>query len=197
MSDNKNYGQIATPEEKKRTDEEKTTGGRSPMSEEHPELSFGGALYETKKKNKSRKKLPVVVDIIIAVLMLAMIGGVTVGAYSLFRFYTNDYDVVEIEYVFVTPYEYTAEAYGTMLNREIYCDENGSSLYFGKVALVELLPESQTVIVTVKADVKYKASEGYSVGDRKIAVGGDYLLRSQNISVECTVVELVEKNAGK
>ena len=197
MSDNKNYGQAAAFDEKKRIDEEKTTVGKTPVSDEHPELSFGGALYETKKRNKSRKKLPLVVDIIIAVLMIAMIGGVTVGAYSLFRYYTNDYDVVEIEYVFVTPYEYTAEVYGTMLNREIYCDENGSSLYFGKVTFVELSPESKTVIVTVKADVKYKASEGYSVGECKIAVGGDYLLRSQNISVECTVVELVEKNAGK
>ena len=43
---------------------------------------------------KVKKKLPLAVDIIIGILMLAIVCAVIVGAYILFRYYANDYETV-------------------------------------------------------------------------------------------------------
>ena len=72
-------------------------------------------------------------------------------------------------------------------------DTEDNTLYFGKIASVDLIENAEgenTLLLTVRATVKYKKGTGYSVGDNRIAVGSEYTLRSENISIEGTVIEL-------
>ena len=87
--------------------------------------------------------------------------------------------------------------YSSILNKELYNDSDGSTLYFGKVTQVDISENQKIVIVTVKANVKYLEEEGYSIGDVKIAVGGEYILRSQNATFGGSIVDIVTAPSGK
>ena len=139
----------------------------------------------------ARKKLPLVVDMIITVLILAMVAGVAFGAYYLFRYFTSDYENVTIEYCFAVPCgEDGAKPYEKLLREEIYYDVEDSTVYFGKIISVEATDDGALVVLTVEIAANHKVSEGYYLGECRIAVGSDYTLRIGEQTVSGTIVEL-------
>lgn len=147
-----------------------------------------------------KKRLPVYVDIVIGILILAIFAGIVAGAYFLFRYYTDDYEGIELEYVFISPCVESADDYRTIKNKELYCDVDGSTLYFGKVSefdVINTVDGERYLVLTVNVDVKYKSGEGYTVGECKIAVGSEYSLRVDGRVIKGTVVELCEETDGE
>ena len=199
MSENKNYDQLDSTNDLKYADAEKKSDNLSSApAADVLGMRVSEMLSASRSKVNARKKLPLAADIIIALLMIALLVGAIVGAYSLFRYYTHNYDNVQIEYCIATPYEKDITLYRGLLNSELYCDGSGNTFYVGKVVSVEFSTDQGSVIIIVDCNAKYKAAEGYSVGDCKIAVGEHHLFRSQVMSVDGTIVEMHEKNeSGK
>ncbi len=192
MPELKKNDQSETAKNLKKADSEKSSGGA--------QLDYIVGLRTVKAKDpaeseksrnsKSRKKLPLIVDIIITVLMLAIVAGVIVGAYYLFRYFSTDYESVSIEYSFAVPCEENAEEYLSVENKELYFDIDGSTVYFGKITAVEVSEDNSLAVLTVKVTANHKGDEGYYLGDERVAVGSDYTLRIDDRIVNGTVVEL-------
>ena len=147
---------------------------------------------------RKKKKFPIVVDIIVAIIMLAIVGGIFVGAYVLLKHYSNDYKGVDVKYTVVCEGD-NVNTLASLINEEIYCDVEGNALYFGKVKEINIEKASgvEKVIMTVElGDVKYRDSEGYYVSDERLAVGASFTLRHGEKTFECTVVELAKANKG-
>ena len=142
---------------------------------------------------KVKKRLPVVVDIIAGLLMLVLVCAVIIGSYLLFRYYSNDYDGVDVEYKVAFSVDGGIDTYRYLKNGELFMDVTGNSVYIGKITEVEVVKdpggESGRVIFTVAASVKYRAGEGYSIGDSRLAVGSKYsVLRCGEISIANVLV---------
>ena len=134
-------------------------------------------------------------DIIIGIIILAVFVGIVVGAYFLFRFYTDDYEGIEIEYVFISPCTEDRDAFRTVKNKELYYDFDQNTYYFGKVSDIDVIDSNngRYLVLMVRSNAKYRAGEGYSVGDYKIAVGSEFSFRVDGKIIAGTVVELHEK----
>ena len=149
---------------------------------------------------RKKTKFPLVVDIIVAVIMLAIVGGVLVGAYALLKNYSNDYKGVNVEYVVVCE-GVGLGSFVSLTNEDVYCDVDGNSLYFGKIKEATLHKDAgaQKVLLTLDLEgVKYRSGEGYFVSEERLAVGESYVLRHGEATFECTVVELYKnENGGK
>ncbi|MBE6684169.1 MAG: hypothetical protein E7592_00785 [Ruminococcaceae bacterium] len=145
---------------------------------------------EKTRKAKARKKLPLAVDIIITLLMLALIVGVIVGAYYLFRYFSTDYESVNIEYSFAISCEENAAEYQKVLNKELYFDIDGSTVYFGKIKSISVSEDNTLAVLTVEVTAIHKADAGYYLGENRVAVGSDYTLRIEDQKIDGTVVEL-------
>ena len=198
MSEIKKY----SPDEKdvnlKREDKKKSHGS-SGLGSSHTVELFGGKRIADKSLGsnvKVKKKLPLVVDIIAGILMLAIVCGVVVGSYMLFRRYANDYETKSINYTIVFSVDKDINKYASMTNGELYMDVNGNTEYFGKILSVRLENGAETsgnVIATINASVQYRGGDGYSIGETKIAVGSTHSLRwGERDLNNVTVVEISE-----
>ena len=188
----------------KGVDSHKSFGNTQDPMIEAMGIRVGEALNAGKEKKK--KRLPIVLDAVVGVLLLAMIVGVVVGAYQLFRFYTDDYEGVEVEYTFVSASpEIWDVNYRAMRNKGVYLDTGDNTVYFGQVVSSNVVadpddPSVGVLTLVVKANVKYRADEGYTVEGHRIAVGSGYTLRSEQVTVSGAVVELenlLAKNEGE
>ena len=147
---------------------------------------------------RKNKKLPLVFDVIVAVLMLALVAGLIIGAYMLFKYYSNDYTGVNVRYTVVCEGE-NMHTFASLTNEELFCDVNGSSVYMGKVkeVRIEKGDNAQQLILTVELDgVRYKKSEGYFVSDQRLAVGSGFTFRHVEKTFDGTVVELAKADKG-
>lgn len=194
MSDANNRDKNEKRSDLKHIDAEKTDHHGTVFSQNSMSEIFDSALRRKLSKNERKKRrLPVFVDVIIGVLIIAITIGVVVGMFMLFKYYSDDYNEVKIEYKVIA---YSAEdlsVYRTMKNKELYMDFDNNTYYFGNIANVELIenPNGENVVIlNVKASVKYRKGSGYSIGDNRIAVGSEYILRSETISINGTIVEL-------
>ncbi len=188
MADNRN--------DLKRADAEKSFGGSQNVVIESVGARIGSFGSARSARLSVKRRLPIFVDIIIGIMILALFAGIMAGAYFLFRYYTDDYEGIELEYIFVSPCVEDEDAFRTMRNKELYYDVDGNTLYFGKVTEVGVVGSTDAgryLVLKVNASVKYKSGEGYTVGDCKIAVGSEYSLRIDGRVVEGTVVELREE----
>jgi len=192
MADNRN--------DLKSADGEKSFGGSQNVIVESVGARIGGGVSARNARLSVKRRLPVFVDIIIGAVILAIFAGIVAGAYFLFRYYTDDYEGIDIEYVFISPCTEDEDAFRTMRNKELYYDVDGNTLYFGKATSVEVIDTvdlERYLVLTVKAGVKYKPGEGYTVGDCKIAAGSEYALRIDGRIIQGTVVELYEETKGE
>ena len=131
---------------------------------------------------KVKKKLPVAVDIIAGILMLVLVLAVIIGSYLLFRYYSNDYDGVDVEYQISVSVLDNPDTYRSLEGEELFMDVVDNSVYFGKISKVEVVKDpgdhegnnGGKVILTVDASVKHRDGEGYSIGDSRLAVGSKY-----------------------
>ncbi len=190
MPDIKNYDKNEIERDLKRADAEKSGGINAQLT---------GINIQKPKKNEetfkarstARKRLPVAVDILIAILFVALFAGAVVGGYYAFRYFAVDYETAEVEYtVAVSADDYLAMG-DSLVQKNVYYDVEGSLEYFGKVKSAGVSETEGIAVITVVNTVKYKEKDGYSVGDVKLAVGQSYKLRIENgEAFDCTVVEL-------
>lgn len=193
MPDIKNYNKNETEKDLKRADAEKSSGTVSQLA--------GISLSKARKSEDNgfqaiqtaRKRLPIVVDIIIAILFVVIFAGAVVGAYFAFRAFAVDFESVNAEYTMLVITENGAD-YAGLEEQALYLDIDGSVEFFGKIKSVQASEKNGGVLVVVGATVRYKEGEGYSVGDCKLAVGQEYTLRTQYGKSICgTVVELCDE----
>ena len=144
---------------------------------------------------KIKRRVPLWVDILTGILMLVIVCGVVVGSYMLFRYYSNDYDEVAITYTVIVDgaNEADLQAYESLKDDELFMDTEDNSVYFGKVTDVSIAEGK--ILMTVSAKAKHRDGEGYSIGESRIAVGSDLLLRSGEYQYDVDVVAL--KTGGK
>ena len=143
---------------------------------------------------KVRKKLPVAVDIIVGVIMILLVVGVIVGSYMLFRYYSNDYDSVDVTYTALYKPDEGSDP-KDLKGKELYLDTAGNTVYFGKITGVSY-EEGNTgkVKLIVSVSARYRQGEGYSLGDSRLAVGASFNLRCVDQAVAVAIVTL---NGGK
>lgn len=193
MPDIKNYDKNESEIDLKRADAEKSSGTMNQLA--------GIKLNRAKKsddnvfqtKQVARKRLPVIVDLIIALLFVAMFFGVITGAYFAFRAFAVDYENVRVEYVLLVPYN-DGVNYSDLDGKNVYYEDDNGIEHFGKIQSAYLSEENEFVLITVAATARFKEGSGYSLGDIKLAVGQSYELRAENgVKLEGTVVELIDE----
>ena len=204
MAELKNYGSNGEKGGLKHADAEKSYTSPTPNSIlDGVSVKLGDSIGSSVRAKKDEKRIPVLVDIITGLLLLAIVVGIAVGAVYLFRYYTDDYEGVSVEYTYICISDDLEEMHGRSLrNKSLYLDTEDNTLYFGNVVSAELYDlgnESgeKMLVVVVNANLKFKDDEGYSVNDQRIAVGSEYTLRSEDVVVNGTIVELKPLGAKK
>lgn len=195
MPELKNHDRSKAARNLKKADSEKSSGG----AQHDYVVGLRGVKAKDsgageRKSASARKRLPLIVDIIITVLIFAMVAGIISGAYYLFRYYSTDYESVSIKYSFAVECEGNASEYQKADRKELYFDTDGSTEYFGRITAVSISEDNSLAVFTVEVTANYKASEGYFLGDERVAVGSDYTLRIEGQTVSGTVVELIGGN---
>ena len=193
MPDIKNYNKNETEKDLKRADAEKSSGAVSQLAG----ISLNKARRSEdpgfKVRQTARKRLPIVIDIIIAILFVALFAGAIVGAYYAFRAFAVDFESVNAEYTMLIHTENSADFAG-LEEQALYLDVDGSVEFFGKIKSVQASEKNGGVLMVVSATVRYKEGEGYAIGDSRLAVGQEYTLRTQGGKSICgTVVELCDE----
>lgn len=158
---------------------------------------LGKNLSLNRNYKRIKKKLPVVTDIIIGVLILVLVAGLAIGAYFAFRHYANDFGELQVEYSFLVTNK--DDIYNTLRNRELYMDTDENAQYFGRVSSVYTVENEEigsATILTVKVPVRHKNGSGYLIGENRIGVGCEYALRSESLVMQGTVVELTVLSNG-
>lgn len=204
MAELKNYGSDGNRGGLKHADAEKSY--TSPTPNPMPDgvgVKLGDSIGSSARAKKKEGRVPVIIDIITGVVLLAVVVAISFGAVSLFRYYTDDYEGVSVEYTYICIAEDLEEMHSRALrNKSLYCDTDDNTLYFGNVVSAELYDldndsNEKMLVVVVHANLKFKDDEGYFVNDEKIAVGSEYQLRSENVVVDGTIVELKPLNSKK
>ncbi len=204
MAKTKKYGSFDNEQNLKRKDSKKNHAdsptGKLLSSTFTSNKKLPDSMVDTDISNvKVKKKLPMAVDIIAGVLMLVIVIGVVVGSYMLFRYYSNDYDSKNVTYDMVIVATDDIEQYKKLVKQDVYFDTTDNSIFFGRVVKVEALDgESGRVLISVSATVKFRRGEGYSIGDRRLAVGSEFakLRCGERLLGSATVVGL-SVNGGK
>ena len=174
----------------KHADSDKSGGGNSQPLGNLPKVKKSGNDM-VKKIKGARKRMPIVVDVIIAILLVVMIGAVTAGGFYAFRYFTVDYDTVDVEYTVIIS-DITAPE-NLKKNDQVYCDIEGNTVHFGKIKSISADANGNQIIV-IAHTVSYKEDVGYSIGSEKLAVGCEYVLRTEKgTELSGTVVEFVNK----
>jgi len=176
-----------------------------------PDASLTPPVSETKKKirkapkvkKKKKKGLPIVLDILIVIVLLAAIAGAVFGIYSTGKYFSTRYAQVEITYTLllddvdaVLAYDDDGECVITS-DSYVYMTENEQGHSLGQVLDVECVADSQQessetvdIYVTVHTVADYNYTLGYFVGQTKIAVGKSYILRFEGLMNDAVIVEL-------
>lgn len=196
MADIKNNGGAHNDSDLKLQDLEKSKGFFSTIPGAENKFSKPASADAFKSIKKVKKsKVPVAVDIIVAVLLLAIICGAALGGYYLFRYFTVDYESVNVTYVFAVPKAMLEEgkAYSDMNNDYLYYDVDGNTFAFGRIRSAEISSKNGMLLLTVEVNAKYRAQEGYSIDELALAVGKSYTLHTDSMLIDGTVVELYGK----
>ncbi len=196
MPENKNLDFEQNARNLKKADSKKSHNDSSQLSGLRAEL-FGTRKISERNQGvnvKVKRKLPVAVDIIAGILMLVLTCAVIIGSYMLFRYYSDDYDGVNVTYVAAIEAGEDIESFEAFMGGELFMDVNSNSVYFGRVTNVEIISNEDKsggqVLLTVSAGAKHRGGEGYSIGDSRLAVGGRYSLRCLEKRADVTVIEL-------
>ncbi len=196
MAENKDFDFEQNARNLKKADSKKSLGDSSQLAGLRGEL-FGARKVSDKgigTNVKVKKRIPIAVDIIAGILMLALTCAVIVGSYMLFRYYSDDYDSVNVVYTAIVELPDNIESYGTMKGSELFMDVSSNSVYFGKITEVRVVSGDGEVggqvLLTVSANAKYRDGKGYSIGDSRLAVGSKHTLRSLEKSFAVTVIDL-------
>lgn len=140
---------------------------------------------------KKKNKFPLALDIIIAVLAVALVAGAVLGAYYAFVYFSDDSYSATVEYTLLTKKN---ESGIVSKGKDVYMDVGSDTYYLGSIVDVEDNvtvegSQEQYIGVRVRVDLEYRPKEGYSVNDVKIAVGRELTVRTDTKSYSGTIVE--------
>ena len=192
MPENKKFGTDEKDPNLKKEDQRKISAVQG-SGNTHGMDIFGGRRMADKAVGsnvKVKKKLPVVVDIIAGILMLAIVCGIVVGSYMLFRYYSDDYDTKSLSCTVFFNADEELNKYMSMKNGDLYMDFTDNTVYFGRITEVRTDEDNNRVILQVTVDARYRDEEGYSLGEIRLAVGGEYKLRYIENTLNVSLVEL-------
>ena len=147
---------------------------------------------------KKKKKFPLALDIIIAILAIAIVAGAIFGAYFAFVYFADDSEEITVEYVILAK---KTNSSNITKGNDVYFDKESKAYYFGNVVDVSydvdvtgvsnpLGIQVEYMLVSVRATVNYRNDDGYSINEQKIAVGKDITFRAGQNSYSGTIVEL-------
>ena len=200
MADIKKYGADESRSSLKLADAEKS--GSTAKSPERVQEFIGEKMIgdiESGKglRAKRKKRVSVILDIIVAIILLSLVAGAVAGAYYLFKYYSDDYDSVNVKYTFAFAYTGDSDPMN-MQGQEIYYTNGGNSYYFGKIISAKRInldgSGENAYAITVSVNAKYRDDSGYSLDGYKLAVGSEYTLRSNTTQFKGVVVDLVRSN---
>lgn len=156
-------------------------------------LKGRGAITEIYKR---KNRFPLAIDIMIAILTVALIGGAVIGGYYTFVYFSDSSDVVTAEYYILT--EYYPTSYISKGN-DVYIDDDSKTYFVGSVVDFEKNvevdgayeddSEVQPILIKIRATLEYRSQEGYSVYGHNIAVGNEMDIRIGSETYSGTVVE--------
>ncbi len=165
------------------------------------------SIGESKKKirkapkiKKPRKKgLPIAVDILIVIALLAVIAGAVWGVYKIGEFYANKYAPREITYTLLAEGVDASLAFDAngdcvvVRDSEVFILDRDQSAHTGKVYSVSAEERSDGTVdiyVDVSTPANYNYKLGYFVNQIKIAVGKTYTCRFSGLVSDAVIVEL-------
>ena len=192
MPENKKFGTDEKDPNLKKEDQRKISAVQG-SGNTHGMDIFGGRRMADKSVGsnvKVKKKLPIAVDIIAGILMLAIVCGIVVGSYMLFRYYSDDYDTKSLSCTVFFNADEELNKYMGMKNGDLYKDFTDNTVYFGRITEVRTDEDNNRVILQVTVDARYRDEEGYSLGEIRLAVGGEYKLRYIENTLNVSLVEL-------
>ena len=192
MPENKKFGTDEKDPNLKKEDQRKISAVQG-SGNTHGMDIFGGrrmADNSVGSNVKVKKKLPIAVDIIAGILMLAIVCGIVVGSYMLFRYYSDDYDTKSLSCTVFFNADEELNKYMSMKNGDLYMDFTDNTVYFGRITEVRTDEDNNRVILQVTVDARYRDEEGYSLGEIRLAVGGEYKLRYIENTLNVSLVEL-------
>lgn len=189
--------------EEKRNLTEDAADGLKKVNNKKSGVQMGADVFKGQGINSSKsgtgikikRRVPLWVDILTGILMLVIVCGVVAGSYMLFRYYSNDYDEVAVTYTVIVDgaNEADLQAYESLKDGELFMDTEDNSVYFGKIT--DVSTAEGKILLTVSAGAKYRDGEGYSIGESRIAVGSELVLRCGEVQYDVDVVAL--KTGGK
>lgn len=155
---------------------------------------------QDKKSANKKRRIPLAVDIIAALVIILMVVGLLFGVYYVFSRYADSYNDVSIQYtVFISGEDASAISDPNSLKgKELYFDSKGNTYYFGKITSVTSQSGADgelQISARVSVSAKYRNDKGYSVNDNRIAVGSEYSLRTEENRFDVTIVE-IRKGGG-
>ena len=149
---------------------------------------------QNKKSTDKKRSVPLALDIFIAIVIVLVIAALIVGAYFIFKNYTDSYKDADIQYTLLISETDGISDSSALKDKEIYLDCDGNTYYFGKITDATLLSgEDGSIQITADVSVssKYRRGEGFSIDGNKIAVGAEYCLRVGESEFDATIVKMV------
>ncbi len=191
MSDHKK-NQIATDDQKASSIAPEAT--LTPVSENKKKVR------KAPKVKKARKKgLPIAVDILIVVVLLAVIAGAVWGIYALGEYFATRYAQKEITYTLLAQgvdADLAFDDEGVCVVRpesEVFVLNEEQSTSVGQVLSVSTRGNEDgtiNVYVVVRTTAAYNYTLGYFADQTKIAVGKAYACRFSSLVSDAVIVEL-------
>ena len=159
MADINSYIKEERAQGLKSADSKKTAKENSALAGLRTEF-FGGKRITDRPASsniKVKKRLPVVVDVIAGILMLVLVLAVIVGSYMLFRYFSNDYDKVNVEYKLSVRVELMADCLAGVWAKN--SNDKWNALEPGDIQ------EAMNAASAIGDDKLQKQSQGYAVPD--------------------------------
>lgn len=166
-----------------------------------------GVKTETKKKirkapkvKKQRKKgMPIVVDILVVCVFLAVLVGSGWGLYKVTEYFSTRYAPMDITYTLLASDVSAELAFDedgkcvVLPDSDVYALQDGQSVPVGQVLSVSTEQQDDgtvDVYVVVETNADYNYALGYFVNQVKIAVGKTYECRFSGLVSDAVIVEL-------
>lgn len=152
-----------------------------------------------KVKKPGKKALPLAVDILIVVMLVAVIATAVWGVYKLGNHFATRYAQKEITYTMLARgvdagLAYDADGDCVVLpDSDVFVLEQDQSTLTGQVLSVSTENNEDgtvDVYVTVRSTADYNYTLGYFVDRVKIAVGKEYACRFSGLANDAVIVEL-------
>lgn len=164
-------------------------------------------VAETKKKirkapkiKKPRKKgLPIAVDILIVIVLLAVIASTIWGIYEMGNYFSTRYAQREITYTLLArnvKAELAFDADGECIvlpDSDVFVIDENNSTHTGKVLSASAAENDDGTVdisVVVRTVANYNYTLGYFADQVKIAVGKSYTCRFSGLVSDAVIVEL-------